>query len=261
MSAQFKALVILLFLIPPTLAEAQFLTLNRNGAGHAVELSTDIVLVDGGENTLLRTDLFAQTMFSSFGAYVSLPFTKGFDPRYGDSMSLGNLEVGGLYTFDVGPVKLSTRLGILLPTHTSRDDSIYQASVGRVNNVMSYTPGAIGGRFDVTARYVLGQFFAQADMGVDVYERTVDDMKGLSFVGVRANFAVGVSFGLLQMTLESVNYGEMHMGGGELRFSHSVAAGVRFDLPYIQPYAGVIVPIDGRDNETVVLTIGARGVF
>jgi hypothetical protein len=262
-SARLKTLVVLLFLIPPTLAEAQFLTLNRNGAGNAVELSTDLVLVNSGENSLLRTDLFAQMMMSpNFGQYVSLPFTKGFDLRYGDSTSLGNLEMGLLIATSVGPIELSFRLGALLPTGTSSDQSIYYASAGRVNNRMSYTHDALaGGRFDITARYSSGRFFAQGDVGVDIHGRMAGDVGGQAFFGVRANFAVGLLLGLLQMTLESVNYGEEDIGSGEMRFTHSLATGVRFALPHIQPYAGVIVPIDDDHRKTVVLTIGARGVF
>ena len=245
----------------PASASAQYLTMDRQGGGLMFLGQFDLALTDPG--TFLRADFYGQGKIAGWGVYADVPVSKGFADT-SDAWGLGNIEVGGYKDLGLGPVGLTVRLGLSLPTASSSvDGQITNAMAGytRFTDAVGLTANSFVLRLSASPRFDLGLVYARVDAGVDVRFATADDA-GPTRSFLRINAAVGASLGLLSATAELAN--TAHLSGDAPdsfsdKFRHILGFQVGAALPVVHPYLGFAFPLDSDVRGDVwEVTLGVR---
>jgi len=255
-----------LILTAPMTATAQYTTMDRMDAGKFAELHFDLILPDGDDGNVLRTDIYGQITFGSTGVYFNMPFTQSFpDGADGDSV-IGDLELGGFFVIDLPALGLVARAGLLLPTASDATlgelfTNIAGAS-GRITDLANIGPNHLTLRLSGSPYFDFGLAFARGDLGLDFLVPTGD--KGDVEAFLRVNLAAGIGLPLISLAVELANIGNITSDDGDIgdRFIHTLGITATLNAPFVHPYVGFVTPLDeGARGEVYIVAIGVRAGF
>jgi hypothetical protein len=253
-------------LVGGSAAATPFVNINRHDHNSMAGGEVTYVDLDGSnDTTLLRFDLHGQYVDPGMGlgGYASVPIA--FASGNNDSeTALGNLEIGGIFVPKLNNPELRVILhgGLTLPTAPD-EDNLGAAFVGvfagyaRVHDLYQVIPKGTTVRLGASPIYTSGQLVARLDAGVDVNLDSSDmDTADPAFhlnlgVGFYATPDAVVMAELSTLTIFDDNDGD------DDNVANAVIGG-RFYAGSLQPYVGLIIPLDDDISEfmNLGLTIG-----
>ena len=253
------ALVALVLALP--VHANNFRTLDRQSTDSKADAAFSFVIPTALVGSLMRTDLYAQAQWGSWGVYGSLPVstTIGITPG---ATTQGNLEGGIVHAWDItGPFSLVTHVGgsfatagnsptdILLnaASHASRPNEVFIAAV----------PNQYALRIATSPRVDLGPVFLQGDLGFDF--AFPSGINAQTYM--RANVGAGVNLLFATLTGEFTNTGDI-AGGVFNGWLSAATLGLSFNTPFLKPYAAFTSPLNGGLAGNVYeVTFGASLTF
>jgi hypothetical protein len=184
-------------------------------------------------------------------------------------VSLGNIELGGLYAARASPeLSLVARGGITLPLAKTPsfgvadldDFAATLAALNRPTDLVHMAPESSFLRLSASPIYRSGMLVARGDVGVEVplYSGADDDLLTYG----RLNLAIGADTGQVAIVGEMVNLMELEDDNEDGdRLIHFLGATVRFTGGAIQPWVSLLVPLDDEINDQYdfMLALGATG--
>jgi hypothetical protein len=225
-------------------AAAQFQTMDRQGSSTRLQ-ATGAFVVPDTSGYLVRTDLYGQVSFLGFGVYGALPITKPVDLGVSPT-AVGNLEIGGIYTWDVVPtLDLVSHIGVAVPTASSGVNETLVNLGGHITRINDLIPAAIPDqttlRIATSPVFELGPVFVRGDVGLDF----AFPSGGSTLYLFRGNIGAGVNILLLTLTGEIANVGILNPPNGQdATFTHTASIGAVLNTPIVQPYLGFTSPLD-----------------
>ena len=253
----------------PTMAQAQTALVDRMGGADMFAGNLELAIGawhNSDSITTMRTDLFLSGGTEMGGAY----FQAALSSVFGDTTSvtqISNIEVGGYGNISMGPITFVGRLGIVLPLIEPDADGVFAGVVAfraRPNDQMLFMQDTFGIRPSFSAIAQFGIFKLRGDVGFDIGLSTADDRMGPERpTYIRLNLAIAAKLGLASLGLEFSNVGivddteGLEFDSPASRFVHSMAFLVSLDMPMVQPYLAIVLPLDTVD-ETTFFTLGAR---
>jgi hypothetical protein len=210
---------------------------------------------------VLRTDVYGQYSDGTFGVYASFAF---FHQVGTSTTAEGGLEVGGIVAGGEGPVAGVFRLGLALPTASSRPEGIAATTTGspaRLGDAIGSLPERLTLRLSGSLLADIELFFARLDVGFDFSFPSDERSFREDLVGMRVSPGVGLDFGIVEWTIESVNAGFLEGVPGS-PFRHTLGTAVHLDVEPFRAAVGYSLPLgEGSDGKVHVLTFNVQGVF
>jgi hypothetical protein len=234
----------------------------------------------GVDFTALRIDLHGQWLMpmgvGRAGGYAILPVSYArIDPDMGATNAewvIGDAELGGVYRQRLSSeLDVAAHLGVTLPTAPEGSLSATEISgfangfaiYARPNDLVHAVPESSYLRLGVSPMLRSGQFFARADVAVDVPVHSAND-EDLPTIG-RLNGAAGVQASSMAFLFELVNLINLEEPETEDEDRWLTFAGVtaRYtDGPW-QPSLTLLLPLDDDIREAVdmVLIAGVQALL
>lgn len=234
----------------------------QEGAYMDIQLDFLVPLSTSPADLWLRTNLYGQLDFGSWGPYVQFPFATTYPSAEDlDSRSVaGQLEFGAFYQHTVDKNwDLFVRLGISVAAASeARDDvAVNQAGrFGRVTDTVNSYPFDVAIRVSFSPEYRLGMFMMRLDAGFDF---TVDEVLSTDPIYFRGNIALGVDLGMASLAIESANIGVINGDAENVsdRFQHTLGINATFDTGALEPYIGIASPMhEDLLGEVLIITAG-----
>lgn len=233
----------------PTRAPGFVTMLRQDANSRAGADLTYFVLDSDSDTTLLRFDLHGHYVDPASGAGVYAQVPIAYATGGGDSeTALGGVELGGIYipklsSQDIGVV---LRAGLTLPTASEDDAGLIGliATFMRPIDVYGQFPKSSTLRLGVSPIIRSGQFFARADLGLDinVYVDEGDTLDPALVVDVGA----GIDLGGAAITGEITT---LAITGDDGESLTSAALSVR-GTGRVQPYGALLIPVDDDVSDT-----------
>jgi hypothetical protein len=229
----------------------------------------DDSLYDGA----LRVEPYGQYVTDSgFGFFGALPITVSFgdeenDPLLGDpdqdTVAIGNLDLGLLYVLHGPTLSWVFRGGVAAPTASDDLDGFLTNAAGvypRLTDVALIHPDATYIRLGVSPLVHANKFFMRGDIGFDL---GIDDDDNEGEELLRLNLAVGYDVGLVALSAELVNVGEVaDDNDGDEDWIHTLAFAARFMTEKLEPFLAIGLPLDdSRDFVDLFLSAGIQATF
>lgn len=238
-------------------AVAQFTTLDPQQVSTRLSVDLSTVVVDRNDTDLdnvLRADLYAEISLEYFSLYSALPVmaTLAGSPSKG---TIGNLEAGGAYRWDLGgPLSIVSHAGLVFPTASSKEDKAevaFAGSTGQIGDLyVSSLPKLWAVRMATSPRLDLGAFFMQGDLGFDfLFPDTGSDE-----VGLRTSVGAGVTIAIATVTAEVANAGLISEND---TFEQTFSVGVDLNAAVIRPRVTFTTGLSDGFGDDFTLTLGA----
>jgi hypothetical protein len=214
---------------------------------------------------LMRFNPYGQFVFpgKTVGLYGQLPIAHMFDFNGLDVTGIGNLDFG-VFFLPTHHADLILRVGLIVGTASSSGDRKFanlMSGLERMTDLLMYVPDTTTFRVSASTLQQSGRFFFRGDLGFDL---TIDKPSGDNRIYFRANAAVGVRLGGVDLSAELVNLGMLdHDYGGELsdRFVHTLAFGLR-TRGANQFHLGTVFPLDDNTSGDIwIFSLGYQHVF
>jgi len=179
-----------------------------------------------------------------------------------------NMEIGGYYKTQIGPVDLVLRLGYSIPMVGKHQTlTTFISNEGRVTDSIAMFEHESGFRISVSSIFRIGIFYSRADVGFDAlyigeYEyEPRDELAGL----FRLNLGAGVSLPWFSFAVELNN----HVGLDDVKyfgddFARALGFSIWFKPPIVQPFIALNVSLDHDDWDPVdvyTLVLGLEAVY
>lgn len=247
-------------LADPTRAPG-FVTMLRQDANSRVGADLTYFVFDNDTDaTLLRFDIHGQYVdpVSGAGFYAQVPIA--YLTGAGSSVSgsgesetaVGGIELGGIYIpkLSTPGLGLVLRAGLTLPNAPDDDSGLIGliATFMRPIDVYAQFPKASTLRLGVSPIIRSGQFFARADLGLDV-NVYVDEGDTVD-PGLVVDVGVGIDLGSAAIMGEITTLAVTGDGGDSLTSAAISARGTGS----VQPYGALLIPVD--DDVSDVFDLG-----
>lgn len=254
-------------LVGGSAAATPFVNINRHDVTSMAGGEVTYVDLDGAnDTTLLRFDLHGQYVDPGMGVggYASVPIAHANGDNDSETV-LGNLEVGGIFVPKLSNPELRVVLhgGLTLPTAPDADN-LGAAFVGvfagyaRIHDLYQTIPKGTTVRLGVSPIYSAGQLIARLDAGVDINLDSADQMDEAD---PAVHFNLGVGFWATPEMAVMAELSTLTIFDDTDNDDDSVAnaiVGGRFYAGSVQPYVGIIIPLDDDVSEfmNLGLTLG-----
>ena len=214
----------------------------------------------------LRVEPYGQYVSrSGLGFYGVLPITKSFgdgeapDPE--PTLTIGNLELGGLFVTSGERLSWVLRGGIALPTAGDDRDAIptnFLSSVARITDFALAEPDAVYVRLAASPLVHADSLFLRLDIGFDLGIDTGDSFETPHYF--RLNAGGGVDLGVVALGLELCNLLRFDDVDDNEQLFHTLAFTIRFMGERLQPVLAIGAPIDEalRDQVKLFVTLGIQ---
>lgn len=253
-------------LVGGSAAASPFVNINRHDATSVAGAEVTYVDLDGSnDTTLLRFDVHGQYVDPAlgFGGYASVPIAYA-NGNNDSETALGNIEVGGIFIPKLQNPELRLVLhgGLTLPTAPD-ENNLNAAFVGvfagyaRVHDLYQVIPQGTTVRLGVSPIYSSGQLIARLDAGVDVNI----DSSGMDNADPAVHLNLGVGFWATPEMAVMAELSTLTIFDDNDNDDDNVAnaiIGGRFYAGTVQPYLGLIIPLDDDISQFMNLgvTIG-----
>ncbi len=229
-----------------------FATMDRGSEESFAEVAAGMSFFEGEDPDFnARADLYAQYLVANrTGGYAALPLSLLIDGDENET-AVGNLEIGALHNLRASPrTAIVLRAGLMLPT---ADDDLEGALVNAITAYSRFTdlPSVMAKRtylrLAASPMYRSGEFFARADVGLDL---VLDEPEGAdSDTAVRLNLGAGFTNGAIALMGELVSVGTTSDSDDDQRFHHTAAVSVRGGMGSgIQGFAAILLPLDDDNS-------------
>jgi|GEM_PF-5933053 len=238
-------------------ADTPFATLDRVGRHSTVGAQLSFGVIDAeGVDGFVRFDLHGQfDVAPRLSIYSAIAISQGFT-ELDDELGLSNLDLGIHYRVSAGRrAKLVVRGGLLLPTASDDGDAFFSNLLGsftRVTDTAMIVPDSTWARLSLNYLYTGRRVFLQGDFGVDI-AIVADGDNPDPLLHFNGGLGITLSGATLAFELANVVFTE-----GEDNWDTTFSTVVRFGGSHVQPYAGVILPLD-EDLDVFVFTVGIAG--
>ncbi len=238
-----------------------FATFDRQSFGGYTSLDLGITIPDGGDGNALRLDLYGQTEFGAGGVGLSLPFSMVVEGADTLADGVGNLEITGFADFERRSFGVNVHGGVLLPTAADDPQSMVAntaAVVPRLTDTIQVVPKILGLRFAASPRFLWRWLVFRGDLGVDLGVPVGDGASKRDVIAYfRGNLGLGLRVGLLMLTTEFVNLGNLGEAPGDERFLHTAATTLSVATRYVDAHVGFVVPLDeSLRDDLLAVTLG-----
>jgi len=216
----------------------------------------------------LRVEPYGQYVSrSGLGFYGVLPITKSFGdgvaPMIEPTLTIGNLELGGLYVLSGDRVSWVFRGGLALPTAGDDQDAIatnFLSSVARFTDVALAEPDALYIRLAASPLFHADSLFLRLDIGFDLGIDSGDVYETPHYF--RFNAGGGVDLGVVALGLELTNLVRFDDVEDDEQAFHTLAFTIRFMGERLQPVLAIGAPLDDalRDQVDLFVTLGIQFV-
>ena len=232
-----------------------FVTLDRVGGDSAVGLEATYPAINdtNGDqhSTVVHFDLHAHYVDpgSHFGGYINVPVSYLGTPGVPSTTALGDIELGGVYALPTSMRELAVILhaGLDLPTG-SKDNAIANLIAEgdtRPRDVDSGIPGFTL-RLGVSPVVRSGALFARGDVDLDINLSNSAGDTAKPILTVSGGVGVQLASVVLTGELDVMHSFADTSGTREDSTIEQAALAVRFAAGAVQPYAAVVVPLDGN---------------
>lgn len=212
---------------------------------------------NSSDASIVRLDVHAHYVKADtgWGGYLQLPVVI----VTGDSSEagIGNVELGGIYLpkLSTSGVELVLHAGLTLPTADDGVDALAVLVAGRLRPTDLYAtlPRSSTLRLGVSPLFRTGKVFARLDLGMDLnLYATADNEHAPAFhlnLGGGAIIGAGVAI-MAELSMLTIS--------GDNGDSFAVAAvSVRGDMPGVQPYAALLLPLEDDVSDFIDLGLMA----
>ena len=214
----------------------------------------------------LRVEPYGQYVSNSgLGFYGALPIAKSFGdgeaPEPEPALTIGNLELGGLYVTSGETLSWVLRGGLALPTAGDDLDAVatnFLATVPRLTDLALAEPDALYVRLAVSPLIHVDKLFLRADLGFDLGIDTGDFNDADNYL--RFNLGGGVDLGVVALGLELINVLRFDEVDDNEQTFHTLAFTIRFMGERLQPVLAIGTPLDEapRDQANLFVTLGIQ---
>ncbi|MEJ7598711.1 MAG: hypothetical protein WKG01_12455 [Kofleriaceae bacterium] len=242
-------------------------TMDRGDGLTRLGLDLGLALLESPPYDLaLRIEPYGQFVsHSGLGFYGALPIAKSFgdgeapDPE--PTLTIGNLELGGLYVTSGDTLSWVLRGGLALPTAGDSVDAVptnILASVPRLTDLALAEPDALYVRLAVSPLIHHDKLFLRADLGFDLGIDTGDFNDADNYF--RFNVGGGVDLGVVALGLELINLLRFDEVDDNEQTFHTLAFTIRFMGERLQPVLAIGTPLDDapRDQVKLFITFGIQ---
>jgi len=215
----------------------------------------------------LRIEPFGQYVsLSGFGFYGALPIAKSFGdgeaPMTEPALTIGNLDLGGLFVRSGERLSWVFRGGVGIPTAGDGGDSVATnalASIARLTDYALAEPDALYVRLAASPLIHGDKLFLRLDVGLDLGLDTSDDARETPSY-FRFNAGGGIDLGKVAIGLELINLVRFDDVDDNEQALHTVALTLRFMGEAFQPMLAVGTPLDdsARDLANLFVTFGIQ---
>ncbi len=198
-----------------------------------------------------RLDLSGQFVNSTVGAgfYVQVPVAFESDTSTNTTVSLGGLEVGGIFASPSGTV---LHAGLVLPTADVTGQALLSSSLARTVDLAQALPDATILRGGASYSFRACQIFGRIEISLDVPISTGNTTTAFDGQILHVDAALGLDAEAFTLTLETTNL----FGIGTMSPSFAdVATAVRFRAGDARPYLAAVIPLDNQLNEPRIAVI------
>ena len=251
-------MVALCLAAPAAMADPGFLTLDRMDFESRAGGEFSYISVDANDVTSLRFDLHGHYVVpSGFGGYAALPISY-LEIGNNSETAIGNIELGGIFVPHMASPNFSLVLhgGVTLPTAGDSADSIVTnavAIVARITDVALIIPEGFTLRLGASPLFRSGMFFGRIDGGLDLNLSAQGDNADPL---VRFNLGGGLDLGTVSLTGEFAILISTEDNLND-NTATTLGVGVRGHAGKVQPYGGIVVPLDDEyENIDFVVTLG-----